>query len=135
VLGDGRLQVVVDHARLDHAEQVVPVDLDDPVHPGQVEDDAAVDRVRPAGQAGASPARHDRRAELGADPHDLLDFGLRAGPHAGGRPPGRRPFGLVVGHGREDVGIGDDPVAGQGPAQSLEQPARVHLACPTDTLR
>ena len=127
VFGHGGLQVVVDHARLDHAEQVVPVDLDDPVHPGQVEDDAAVNRVGPAGQAGASPARHDRRAELGADPHDLLDFGLRAGPHAGGRPPGRHPFGLVVGHGREDVRIGDDPVAGQGPAQSLDHPARVHL--------
>jgi hypothetical protein len=128
VLGYGRLHVVVHRARLHHAEQVVPVDLQDPVHPGQVEDDAAVDRVGPAGQAGTGAARHDRRAELGADPHDLLDLGLRAGPHARGRAPGRRPFGLVMGDGREDVGIGDDPVAGQSPAQGLEQAARVHLA-------
>jgi len=27
-----------------------------------------------------------------------------------------RPLGVVVGHGREDVGIGDDAVARQGPA-------------------
>jgi hypothetical protein len=40
-----------------------------------------------------------------------------------------------MGHGREDAGIGDDPVTGQGPAQSLKQPARVHLACSTDALR
>ena len=57
------------------------------------------------------------------------------GPHAGGRPPGRRPFGLVMGHGRQDVGIDDEPVAGQAPAQSLEQPTRVRLARSTHALR
>ena len=125
VLGHGRLHVVVDHTWLDHAEQVVPVDLDDPVHPGQVEDHAAVDRVGPAGQAGAGAARHDRRAQLGADPHDLLNLGLRAGPHARGRPPGERPIRPRHGTWSRDVGIGDDPVAGQGPAQRLDQPSRV----------
>ena len=75
------------------------------------------------------------RAELGADADDVLDLGLRAGPHPGGRPPGRRPFGLVMGQGREHVGIGDDPVAGQGPAQSLEQPACVRLARSAYALR
>ena len=124
MLGHGRLEVVVDHPRLDDAEQVVPVDLEHLVHPGQVEDDAAVDRVGPAGQAGAGAPRHDGRTQLGADPHDLLHLGFRAGPDTRGRPSGGRPLGLVMGHGREDVGIRDDAVAGQDPAQPLDQRAR-----------
>ena len=56
-----------------------------------------------------------------------LDLGFRAGPHAGGGPPGRRPLGLVVGHGRQDVGIGDDAAAGQRPAQRLDQTAGAGL--------
>ncbi len=127
MLGHGRLHVVVDRARLHDAEQVVPVDLDHLVHPGQVEHDAAIDRVGAAGQAGAGAARHDGRAQFGADPDDVLDLGFRAGPHAGGGPPGRRPLGLVVGHGRQDAGIGDDPAAGQRPAQRLGQTAGAGL--------
>ena len=43
--GDGGLDVVVDRAWLDHAHQVVRIDLQDPVHSRQIEDDAAADRV------------------------------------------------------------------------------------------
>jgi hypothetical protein len=37
---------------LDHRDHVVGVDLQDLVHPGEVQDQAAVDRVGAAGQAG-----------------------------------------------------------------------------------
>ena len=72
LLAHDRLEVVVDDARLDDADEVVGVDLDDLVHPRQVEDEAAVDGVRAAGQAGARAARHDRHAEVGADADRLL---------------------------------------------------------------
>jgi hypothetical protein len=40
-----------------------------------------------------------------------------------------------MGQGREDIRIGDDPVTGQGPAQSLEQPACVRVARSAHALR
>ena len=74
-------------------------------------------------------------AELGADPHDLLDFGLRAGPGAAAaRPPGAHSASSWDMAG-SNVGIGDDPVAGQGPAQRLNQPACARLACCAHALR
>jgi len=96
VLGHGGLDVVVDRARLHHAHQVVRVDLEDLAHPGQVEDDAAADRVRAAGQAGARTARHDRGAEFGAGAHHVLYLGLGPRAHAGDCLPGRGPLGVVA---------------------------------------
>jgi len=121
VLGHGRLDVVVDRARLHHADQVVRVDLEDLVHPGQVEDDAAADRVGATGQAGARAARHDRGAEFGAGTHHVLHFGLGPGAHAGDGLPRRCPLGLVVRDGGEHVRVDHEAVAGQTPAQHLDQ--------------
>jgi hypothetical protein len=76
VFGDGGLDVVVDRAWLDDANQVVRIDLAHLVHPGQVKDDTAADRVGAAGQPGTRAARHDGNPELGADPDDVLHLGL-----------------------------------------------------------
>ena len=94
------------------AQQVVGVDLEDGVHPGQVEHQAAVDRVGAAGQAGAGAARDDRHAQLRADPHGVRDLALGAGAQGDGGSADRRPLGLVVGQGRDHVGVGDQPLGG-----------------------
>ena len=62
MLGDRRPEIVVDHTRLHDGEALQWIDLEDPVHPIQAEDDAPVDGVGAAGQAGAGAARHDRDA-------------------------------------------------------------------------
>ena len=76
VFGDGGLDVVVDRARLDDADQVVRVDLQDLVHPGQVKDDTAADRIGAAGQPGTRAARHDGNPQPGAAADDVLDLGF-----------------------------------------------------------
>ena len=121
MLGHGRLDVVVDRARLHHADQVVRVDLEDLVHPGQIEDDGADDCVGPAGQPGARAARHDRGAKLGTGAHDVLHLGLGPGAHPGDGFSGRRPFGLVVRDRGEHVRVDHEAVTGQLPAQRLDQ--------------
>ena len=121
VFGHGGLEVVVDRARLHDAHQVVRVDFEDLVHPGQVEDDGAADRVGAAGQPGARAARHDRSAEFGADADDVLHLGFGPRAHPGHGRARRSPLGLVVRHGGEHVGIDHEAVAGQAPAQRLDQ--------------
>jgi len=121
VLGHGGLDVVVDRARLDHGQEVVRVDLDDLVQLGQVEDDAAADRVGAAGQPGARAPRHDGSTQLGAGTHHMLDLGFRADADADRGPFGRSPLGVVVGDGGQHVGIDYEAVAGQPPAQCLDQ--------------
>ena len=86
LLAHERLEIVVDDAGLDDADEVVGVDLDDLVHPRQVEDEAAVDGVRAAGQAGARAPRDDRHAEVGADADRLLDLRLGARSQRRQRP-------------------------------------------------
>ena len=51
----------------------------------------------------------------------MLDFGLGAGTDADGGLLGRGPFGLIVRDGGEHVGIDYEAVAGQAPAQHLDQ--------------
>jgi hypothetical protein len=121
VLGDGGLDVVVDRTRLDDAEQVVRIDFQHLVHPGQVKNDTAADRVGAAGQPGTRAARHDGNPEPGAGADDVLHLGLGAGPHPGHRLPGRSPLGLVVRHGGEHIRVDHETVTGQLPAQRLHQ--------------
>ena len=89
------LQVVVDDPGLHDAGQVLRVDLDDRGHPRQIQDDAAVDRVRAAGQPGAGSPGHDRHPELGRDPHGRGHLGLGPRADADLGPADRGPFRLV----------------------------------------
>src|SRR6185369_8799077 len=69
--GDCGLELRVDDPRLDDRDQVLPVDLDDPVHRGEDHGQPALDAGRAAGQTRPRPARDDRHSHLGRDPHDL----------------------------------------------------------------
>ncbi len=65
-LGDGGLERGVDDAGLDDRDEVVAIDLDDPVHRREGDGQRALDPGRAARQAGAGAARDDRDAQLGA---------------------------------------------------------------------
>ncbi len=69
------------------------VDLEDPVHRGEGDRQAALDAGRAARQAGAGAARDDRDAELGGEPDELGDLGGRRreddGPRQAGLEVGR----------------------------------------------
>ena len=60
--GDGTRDVEVRHARLDDDALALEVDLEDPVHPRERDDDAACHRRGAAGEAGAGAARDERHA-------------------------------------------------------------------------
>jgi len=121
VLGDRGLDVVVDRARLHHGKQVVGIDLEHPVHRRQVQDHAAADRVGAAGQPGSRTPRHHGGAQVGAGAHDVLHLRFGARPHGGRGLAGRGPLGLVVRQGGEHIRVGDDAIAGQPPAERLDQ--------------
>jgi hypothetical protein len=77
VPGDGGADVQVDDSRLHHGDPVLRVDLQDAVHTGGDDDDAAVAGDGAAGEAGAGPARRDRRLISAGDSHHFRDL-LRA---------------------------------------------------------
>jgi len=54
---------------------------------------------------------------------DVLHLGLGPGAHPGDGRADRSPLGLVVRHRGEDVGVSDDAVTGQSPAQRLHENA------------
>lgn len=75
------------------------------MHPGQVQDQAAVDGVSAAGQPGTGAAYDDGDTEVGADTDGVLHVGLDAGTQGNDWQPHGRPLGLVVGQAREDRGV------------------------------
>ena len=70
-----------DDAGLDDREEILAVDLEDPVHRAQVERHAAADRERPAREAGPGPlGRHgEAQLPLGCEQRHYLRLG--PGPH------------------------------------------------------
>ncbi len=107
--GHRGLQLRVEDAGLGHDDQVRPVDLEHPVHPGEGDRHAALDPGRAAAQSGAGTARHHRDAMIGGEPDQRGDLGrgLRQGDRdrrgdgppaastgsrraAARRPPGQR---------------------------------------------
>jgi hypothetical protein len=60
--------------RLDDGNQVVGVDLEDPVHPGEHQDNAAMDRKAAAGEAAARAPWQDRDPLAVGQANDLTDF-------------------------------------------------------------
>ena len=80
------------HPRLRAQAPALHVQLEDAVHPAEVEDDPAVARDRPRRVAGPRPPRDDRQAVTGADLDHAAD---------------------LVGGGGEDHGIGEPSLAGR----------------------
>ncbi|CAB4915616.1 unannotated protein [freshwater metagenome] len=118
VLGHRGAQVVVDDPGLDDGQPLQGVDLEHPVHPLERHDDAALERVRPAGQPGAGTAGDDRDAVAQARAHHVDDVGGAGGADHRGGPTVRGPRGLVAAHGRHDVGVGQHGT-GRQPGREL----------------
>ena len=83
----------VGDARLDRHALVRDVDVEHAVQPRQRDDEAARDRQRAAGQAGAVAARDERHARARAQPHDRLH--LAPPTTAARRPPASRAGGAA----------------------------------------
>ena len=103
--GDGARHVEVRDARLDDDALALEVDLEDPAHPGDGDDDPVRDGERAAGEAGAGAARDERDPVARAEPEHGLHLVRRAREHdaRGLRAPageavavvGREPSGAV----------------------------------------
>ena len=79
VRGDGARDVEVRHARLDDDALALEVDLDDPVHPRERDDDSACHRCGASGEAGAGSACNEWHALPVTRPKDRLDVLGRSG--------------------------------------------------------
>ncbi len=76
--------------RLDDHPPALEIDLDDPVHPGERDDDSVRVRHGPAREAGTRAAGHERHAVIVAG----ADDGLHVAPSSAAAPPAReRPCG------------------------------------------
>ena len=75
----GPCDVEVRHARLDDDPLALDVDLEDPVHPRDRDDDAVRDRQRATREPGAGSARDERDAVPRAQPENRLHVSRRAG--------------------------------------------------------
>ena len=107
------VQRLAGDAGLDHAVEVVGVDLQHPVHVAQVDADAAGRRVDLPLQRGAGAERDHGDAVLGADPDHVLDIGGFLRHDHGVRRLRRQPgggMGMLV----ADRLRGDQPVAEPG---------------------
>lgn len=121
MLGDGRLQVVVDDAGLYDGEQVLGVDLQDAVHPREVEDQAAVGGVRAAREPGSGTAGHDGYGQRGTGAHHLLHFAGVRHPDRRERPAHGRPFRFVVAEPGQHVAVLDQGEARQRLGQVVQE--------------
>ena len=83
------LEGAVDDARLDRGRLLDGVDVEDPVHLRDVQQQRAVDAVGSAGQAGERALRDDRQPVLVGEAQGLLDVLDAAGADEGAGPPGR----------------------------------------------
>ena len=107
------VQALAGQAGLRGAEQVLGGDRKQPVHPREIEADAALDGEVLSFQRTGGAVGGDGRAGVGADLHDLRDLGgrLRVG-HRVGRGVGVVGLVLAV---QAAVGLrGDEPVSEQG---------------------
>ena len=95
--GDGTRHVEVRDARLDDDALAREVDLEDPVHAGERDDDAAGDRRRPAREPGSRAARDERHALAMACAQDDLNVlgGTREDDELGDRAVPGQPVALV----------------------------------------
>ena len=118
--GDRGLERGVDDPRLDDRDEVLVVDLEDPVHRGEGDRQAALDPGGAARQAGPGAARHDRDAMLGGEPDELGDLGRRRREGDGAGQAGVEVGGLV-----EPVALAVDRVGQQARASGRRASDRV----------
>ena len=110
--GDGAGHVEVRDARLDDHALALEVDLEDPAHPRDGDDDPVRDGKRAAGEARPGAARDEGDAVARAQPKHRLHLLGRARKHdaRGLRAPAREPVAVVgreVLGGREHVRLAD----------------------------
>ena len=74
VIAQGRVELLAGDAGLDHAVQVLGMDGQDPVHAGEVDGDAALQRCHVALERGAGPERDHRHAMRGTAGDDAADI-------------------------------------------------------------
>lgn len=111
-----------DDARLHDGGLFLGAQFEDPVHPRQVDDDTARPRVRPAGQPGARPARHDRHPHLVRVPQRGLYVLGPGGVHDRQRLPVRAAARAVGGVRRGGLGPDAERTLGQFAAEHGEEP-------------
>ena len=121
MLGDGLLERGVDDARLHDGTEVLGVDLDDLVHAGQGDRQAAFDAARAAGQAGARTAGHDRDPELGGELHQPAHLFGAAGQGDGEGQSGVQVGRLVPAVRLAVHGVGQEAQVRQDVANRLEE--------------
>ena len=97
VPGDRAADLEVGDAGLHSRPPVGHVHIQDPVHPGQADDDALGDRHGTAGEAGAGTAGNERDGVSGAHPHHRGHLLGGAGQHhrLWDRPPAGQAVALV----------------------------------------
>ena len=113
VLGGGGAQHVVHDARLHDREPLGGVDLDDPAHPLGREHDPALDRVRPAGQARARAAGHDRHRCRAQTATVAATSAVSSGRTTARARPYSAHSASSCRYEVEDVGVGQDAVGGE----------------------
>ena len=106
--GDRRLELGVDDPGLDDRDEVLAVDLDDLVHRGEGDRQAALDPGRATRQPRARAAGDDRDAQLGGDLDELGDVGGRRREDDGARQAGVEVRRLVVAVALAVDGVGQD---------------------------
>ena len=133
--GDRAGHVEVRDARLDDHALALEVDLDDPVHPREGDDDAVRDGQRAAREARSRPARDEGDAVAGAEPQHRLHLGGGAGEHdAGGlRAPAGQPVAVVR---RELLRLGDHEPGAERLLELVHEAGwKGHAGDPTGGLR
>ena len=105
------LSARVDDPGLDDGDEVLAVDLEDPVHRRERDRQAALDPGRAAGQAGAGAARDDRDAMLGrraapASATSAVSVGSATAPGRPGRRYGVSSAGRTRDRSRRSAGAG-----------------------------
>ncbi len=113
------LDLGVHQPGLHHGVHALGVDVDLP-HPLEAEQDAAVDRAGPAGQAGAGTAGYDRDAMCRSDSHRRLHVRGAGRANESDRPAGLDRLGPVRPVRRDDVGVHDHRARGQRRRQLVD---------------
>jgi hypothetical protein len=128
---DGARDIEVRDARLDDDALGGDVDLEDPVHAGDGDDDAVRDRQRAARETGARASRDERHTVARAEPQRALDLVERSRKDYGRRlrAPSREAVAVVR---REPLRLGEEVLAAHHGADVVEEPGReAHRGDPT----
>ena len=119
MFGQRRFEVLIDDSGLDPTGLVDRVDLEDLVHPGDIEQQAAIDCVGGTRKPGPCTLSDHRNAMLGGEDHHCRDIVDRSRPHQGQCLPGGAEQGPVDGIAVDDVAVHDEGTGAQPSLQLL----------------